>query len=215
MMMQFDKNSTFKPKRNFAKGSKMFELHKQAKGTLGTVDLRRAVALPPGEDLNDWLAVNTVDFFNQVNVLYGSIAAFCTPKSCAVMNAGPTVEYWWADEKTKKTIRLSAPEYIDRLMGWIQHFLDDPAVFPTAMDTPFPKNFLTVTRNIFKRLFRVYAHVYYTHFQKILSLNLETQLNTCFKHYYYFIKEFKLVESKELLPLANLIENLTGDKIGA
>ena len=28
---------------------------------------RLAVMLPEGEDLNEWLAVNTVDFFNQVS----------------------------------------------------------------------------------------------------------------------------------------------------
>ncbi|PWA76849.1 MOB kinase activator-like 1A [Artemisia annua] len=26
--------------------------------------------LPPGKDLNEWLAINAVDFFNQVNLLY-------------------------------------------------------------------------------------------------------------------------------------------------
>ena len=31
-----------------------------------------------GEDENEWLAVNTVDFFNEINLLYGVIAEFCT-----------------------------------------------------------------------------------------------------------------------------------------
>jgi MOB kinase activator 1 len=30
--------------------------------------------LPPGEELNEWLAANTVDFYNAVNVLYGALA---------------------------------------------------------------------------------------------------------------------------------------------
>ena len=29
-------------------------------------NLRLAVMLPEGEDINEWVAVNTVDFFNQV-----------------------------------------------------------------------------------------------------------------------------------------------------
>ena len=33
---------------------------------------------------------------------------------------------------------------------------------------------------IFKRLFRVYAHIYHSHFQKIVSLGAEAHLNTCF-----------------------------------
>jgi Mob1/phocein family len=37
----------------------MDELHKQAKATLGIAqNLRSAVKLPPGEDLNEWLAVH-------------------------------------------------------------------------------------------------------------------------------------------------------------
>ena len=46
---------------------------------------------------------------------------------------------------------------------------------------PFPKNFQTTVKLIFKRLFRVYAHMYYSHFQKVVSLNEEAHLNTSFK----------------------------------
>ena len=38
-----------------------------------------------------------------------------------------------------------------------------------------------------------------------MSLGLEYHLNTCFKHFIYFIDEFRLVEEKELAPLAELI----------
>ena len=48
--------------------------------------------LPEGEDLNEWIAVNTVDFFNQINMLYGTITEFCTEQSCPVMSAGPKYE---------------------------------------------------------------------------------------------------------------------------
>lgn len=30
-----------------------------------------------------------VDFFNQVNVLYGTLTEFCTPSTCPTMSAGP------------------------------------------------------------------------------------------------------------------------------
>lgn len=38
------------------------------------------------------------------------------------------------------------------------------------LDTPFPKNFQSVVKNIFKRLFRVFVHVYIHHFEKIVNL---------------------------------------------
>ena len=34
---------------------------------------------------------------------------------------------------------------------------------------PFPRNFMTVAKTILKRLFRVYAHVYYMHFEQVCS----------------------------------------------
>jgi hypothetical protein len=70
------------------------------------------VKLPEGEDENEWLAVNStpnntkpspartiltcvpvVDFYNQINLLYGAITEFCSPQSCPEMKA--TDEYVW------------------------------------------------------------------------------------------------------------------------
>ena len=40
-------------------------------------------------------------------------------------------EYLWADgTEVKKPIKLSAPEYVDYLMTWVQKQLDDETVFP-------------------------------------------------------------------------------------
>lgn len=60
-------------------------------------------------------------------------------------------------------------------------------------------------KTIFKRLFRVYAHIYHQHFQQIVSLGAEAHLNTCFKHFIFFVLEFKLVGKKELKPMEQLI----------
>ena len=83
-------------------------------------NLRLAVKLPEGEDVDEWIAVNTVDFFNQINMLYGTITEFCTEDGCPIMSAGPKYEYHWADGQTvKKPIKCSAPKYIDYLMTWV------------------------------------------------------------------------------------------------
>jgi len=58
-------------------------------------------------------------------------------------------------------------------------------------------------------MFRIYAHVYYHHFHKIVQLGEEAHLNTNFKHFYYFISEFGLVDNDELAPLKDLIQRLT------
>ncbi|RVW44099.1 MOB kinase activator-like 1A [Vitis vinifera] len=185
------------------------QLQKHIDATLGSGNLREAVRLPPGEDPNEWLAVNTVDFFNQVNILYGTLTEFCTASICPTMSAGPKYEYRWADGVTiKKPIEVSAPKYVEYLMDWIETQLDDESIFPQKLGAPFPNNFQDVVKTIFKRLFRVYAHIYHSHFQKIVSLKEEAHLNTCFKHFVLFTWEFRLIDKGELAPLYDLIESI-------
>lgn len=108
----------------------------------------------------------------------------------------------------KKAIKLDAPHYVDSLMQWVQQHLDAEDIFPSKIGIPFPKTFQTSVKNIFKRLFRVYAHIYHSHFAKIVSLGEEAHLNTSFKHFIYFVQEFQLVDKKELAPLQELITQL-------
>ncbi|XP_018047402.1 PREDICTED: MOB kinase activator 1B isoform X1 [Atta colombica] len=223
-------SKTFKPKKNIPEGTHQYDLMKHAAATLGSGNLRLAVMLPEGEDLNEWVAVNSklniislyqsdlniclfllaVDFFNQINMLYGTITEFCTEESCPIMSAGPKYEYHWADGHTvKKPIKCSAPKYIDYLMTWVQDQLDDETLFPSKIGVPFPKNFLSIAKTILKRLFRVYAHIYHQHFSEVVQLGEEAHLNTSFKHFIFFVQEFNLIERRELAPLQELIEKLT------
>ena len=66
--------------------------------------------------------------------------------------------------------------------------IDDPSVFPAQFGMPFPPNFMEVVRTMYKRLFRVYAHMYHSHFKQICALGEEAHLNTCFKHFIFFVK---------------------------
>lgn len=129
----FNKDKTFRPKRKFEPGTQRFELHKRAQASLNAgLDLRLAVQLPLGEDLNDWVAVHVVDFFNRVNLIYGTISDGCTEQSCPVMSGGPKYEYRWQDEQRfRKPTALSAPRYMDLLMDWIEVQINNEDIFPT------------------------------------------------------------------------------------
>ncbi len=75
-----------------------------------------------------------MDFFNEISLLYGTITEFCTPSTCPVMSAGPQYEYLWADGvKVKKPIKVSAPEYVDLLMSWVETQLNDEHIFPLQL----------------------------------------------------------------------------------
>jgi MOB kinase activator 1 len=180
-------------------------IHATMKATLGGGELRHTVKLPPGEDLNEWIAVNTVHFYNAANMIYGTCVEFCTEQSCPTMSAGRN-EYLWKDGvKYKKPTRVPAPVYIDELLAWVNAQISDPTLFPTD-EGKFPPKFMMCIRNIYKRLFRLYAHIYWSHFDKIRSIGANAHLNTCFKHFAYFILEFNLVDKKGMAPLEKFIE---------
>ncbi|QRW05067.1 Mob1/phocein family [Ceratobasidium sp. AG-Ba] len=227
------KTRTFKPRKDVPEGTKQYQLRKYAEATLGSGNLRLAVILPEGEDLNEWLAVHTVDFFNHLNMLYGTVTEFCTPQQCPIMSAGPRYEYLWEDGVTyKRPTKLSAPEYVDALMNWVQGLLDDEKVFPNKIGVPFPRNFQSTVKTIVRRLFRVYAHLYSHHFEQIAALGIEAHLNTSYRHFSYssmrFVAwnrlhifaltvmplQFDLVDKKELVPLDELNEAILAEDKG-
>eukprot|EP00128_Syssomonas_multiformis_P014789 Colp12_sorted_trinity150504_noHs@9189 len=211
MKKLFQEPKTFKPKKSYIRGIKSDKLKVHTMATLGLGDVKDAIKLPEGTEMNEWLAMNVVDFYNQINVLYGSMQEHCTTETCPVMSAGSKYEYLWADGvDVKKPVKLPAPEYISNLMNWVQKLLDDESLFPTDENVAFPDNFQDVIKNIFKRLFRVYAHIYHSHLELIKKLGEEKHLNSCFKHFIFFVQEFELISEKEMAPLATPIGELSG-----
>lgn len=206
----WDRNRTVKPVKQPA-NEKQKQLTKTIKATmkatLGGGELRKTVQLPDGEDKNEWIAVNTVHFYNAANMIYGTCAEFCTEESCAVMSAGQKYEYLWKDDvKYKKATRVSAPVYIDNLLTWVNEQIANPNLFPVDENAKFPRDFIAKVKVIYKRIFRLYAHIYYSHFEKIRAIGANAHLNTCFKHFIYFVQEFDLVDEAEMQPLKKLID---------
>ncbi|KAH0554759.1 MOB kinase activator-like 3 [Cotesia glomerata] len=209
----FQKGKTFRPKKKFTHGTLRYSLYKQAQASLSSgINLRTAVKLPPGEALNDWIAVHVVDFFNRINLIYGTVSEYCDATSCPTMSGGARFEYLWADgDKYKKPTALPAPQYVSLLMDWIEAQINNESVFPITTDVPFPKTFTSLCKKILTRLFRVFVHVYIHHFDRIVSIGAEAHVNTCYKHFYYFVTEFDLINTKELEPLSEMTSKVCKD----
>ncbi|XP_054835605.1 MOB kinase activator 3C [Eublepharis macularius] len=206
----FNKDKTFRPRKKFEPGTQRFELFKKAQASLKSgLDLKTVVQLPPGENINDWIAVHVVDFFNRINLIYGTMSEVCTEKSCPIMSGGLKYEYRWQDDQRfKRPTKLPAPQYMSMLMDWIETLINNEDIFPTRIGVPFPKNFQQVCTKILTRLFRVFVHVYIHHFDSIISMGAEAHVNTCYKHFYYFISEFSLIDQRELEPLKEMTEKI-------
>ena len=67
---QGGKNNNLMPhNKKISKDNRGYGLKQIAKMTLGSGNIDLAVELPKGEDLNEWLAVNTIEFYNDINLL--------------------------------------------------------------------------------------------------------------------------------------------------
>jgi len=108
------------------------------------------------------------------------------------------------DEKGKKS-RLSAPQYIDYIMTYVQKSINDEATFPTKHGNDFPTGFVEKVTKIHRLLFHVLAHIYHSHFKEIVLLQLHAHLNAVFVHYVEFNLRFNIVDDKELEVLHDLI----------
>eukprot|EP01038_Epipyxis_sp_PR26KG_P015088 gene15088-20301_t len=203
------KKSTFKPVKAHAPGSKRELFSNITMKTLGCGDLISAVKLPDGEDLNEWLASNAVDFYNELSLIWGII---CDVGSNEPNQPGcgfpPGFEYRWAENRTRSPIICSGPEYVDFVMSWVEGEINNEKLFPTSSATPFPKNFLNCIKVIFTRLFRIFAIVYSHHFSKLEEMGAVSHLNTSFKHFMFFVWEYDLIQPNELDALRDIIAEL-------
>ncbi|KAI8065104.1 Mob1/phocein [Gongronella butleri] len=175
-------------------------------------NFKTVVELPKYVDVNEWMAFNTFEFFHYLNIFYSSLTDFCTSYSCPNMTAGPGVEYTWSDSHSKK-IKLPAPQYIDYMSASIENLLNDENVFPTKGGCDFASDFAPIVRRIFSQLFRLFAHIYHHHYDKILCLNEEPHFNSLFAHFISFAREFDLLDKKEMAPLQPLIDIMIKNEI--
>ena len=172
--------------------------------------LTQLVKLPPNVTVEEWIYSNLVDFVQEITLLYDSISDECTSATCPEMTAGPHYTYLWTDAHGSNPVNMSANEYVNTLFQYISDLFKRPP-FIDCKNGVFPEEFIPTVKNIFKRLFRVYSHVYHHHLNEFIRTGAEVHLNTSFKHFVLFEREFGLVSRKEELPLRKLIKRLIRD----
>lgn len=144
--------------------------------------------------------------------------------------------FTWLNRQ-REPVELPAYEYMTLMQRWISGKIDDESIFPTdpqavsfahnasISTTPlsqlsnpgeaewlgkrsgFPDKFIEVCQMIFRQMFRVYAHLYWSHFtEPFYHLNLEKQLNSCFSHFILTATALELLQPAELEPMQPLID---------
>ncbi|KAF8645224.1 hypothetical protein AX16_008051 [Volvariella volvacea WC 439] len=160
-------------------------------------NFKTIVMLPKYVDIMEWVAVNIFDFYTNLNEFYGVITECCTQSTCPTMSAGPTLNYAWTTQGGKQAF-LSAPTYIDSVMSSIQTLVEDENVFPTKTSQAFSPTFPSTVKHIYRQLLRVFAHIYYAHYNQILHLRSEPHFNSLFAHFLAFGREYELLEVKDI-----------------
>ena len=169
------------------------------KGSFKTI-----VKLPKYVDLKEWVALNVFEFYTNLSQFYSVIQEYVTPEQYPTMNAGPGVDYLWLDANNKNII-LPANQYIDLALSWINNKITDRSLFPTSNGIQFAANFPRDVQRIMIQMFRIIAHIYYHHFDKIVHLSLEAHWNSFFAHFISFINEYRIIDEREIMPLRKLI----------
>jgi len=170
-------------------------------------ELNYITEIPEGLESREWLALHTIGFFEHINLIYGTISEFCTSTSCPDMLGPGPRSYLWMDDRGKKS-KVSAPQYVDFVMTFIQKTVNDETMFPTKHGNEFPANFQDIIKKVHRLLFHVIAHIYHSHFREVVLLGLHAHLNSLFIHVIEFNIQHNTIENKETEVLQDLIHAL-------
>merc|ERR1711936_743630 len=86
----------------FERGGSRTSMYKHTEAT-PDFNMKNLVKLPPGEDLDDFIATHVVDFYNRAKLVYSTVVDTndkyktknCSELHCPVMSGGPKYEYLW------------------------------------------------------------------------------------------------------------------------
>lgn len=205
----------------------MSQKQKKIKDLMIINDLATIIECPSNTDINEWIAIHIVQFYNELSLLCGIIRyknIICNEKCCPTMTAGLDYEYFWHSKEFIQPIAVSAPKYIDFLLEWIEEIINDRKIFPRINDNDndkkengdngdneeykFGSDFKSKMSKICRRIVRVFGHIYFKHYGEIKELKMDIYLNTSFQYFIYFIKQFKLIKDKELYPMRKIVRTM-------
>jgi len=130
------------------------------------------------------------NLFERIRLIYTLVEDVCTEEKCPIMSAGSQFEFLWQDnEKYKRPEALPAPQYISCLFSWAEKQLNKESVS------------LHDIHNTFRRLLRVYAHIYHHHLASFEEMGEMALLRSSLAAFLQFVSHHSLLDPKDLLPL--------------
>eukprot|EP00511_Aplanochytrium_stocchinoi_P003670 CAMPEP_0204839248 /NCGR_PEP_ID=MMETSP1346-20131115/33495_1 /ASSEMBLY_ACC=CAM_ASM_000771 /TAXON_ID=215587 /ORGANISM="Aplanochytrium stocchinoi, Strain GSBS06" /LENGTH=267 /DNA_ID=CAMNT_0051975827 /DNA_START=377 /DNA_END=1180 /DNA_ORIENTATION=- len=166
----------------------------------------------------EWLAVNTIDFFNEISLIYGMLeeahVSISKKSSYQEMveerqkegksplppfyNGFPQgYEYRIKEAETNSKDDQNGHWYCNITIAWIEDIIDNPDIFPEDEDQVFPDEFeVKYVPEVFKRCFRIFAIIYNVLWPIVVEYDADKHINSAFKHFYFFMKRYDLLKKK-------------------
>lgn len=137
-------------------------------------DIKNSVQLPPNTELADWLALNAIDFYNQINLIFSVLGDKCSAE------------------------RGQGHKFVKDNMDWIRSRFEDQTLFPMDDGVPFAADFKESVEVIARRMLQMFAHFFDAHIEFIDEIGIGNHAQTMFEHFYYFVSTFNLVDKADL-----------------
>lgn len=180
------------------------------------------VCLPEKENVEVWVAVHAIYFYNEASMFWSVMAADPFLETFKPGEGFPDgIEYRINDMDTSCDSPVPAPIYINKILTWIMNQMQDKSKFPDTDDKECAlravrtEKFTILCSQIFKRLFRVYAIIYFTFYKRFKDFEMAPHLNCSFKHFIRFCTEFGLLPEKEMYPIESIVKPIIKQHIAA
>jgi len=148
---------------------------------------------PSGLNFDLWVLIQVICFVKVFQVFYYlAIAEDCTSESCATLSAGHQYEYRWRDVETGDVVNIGATSYMHFLFEWTESISETQNL---------SNNVQSLSADVARRLFRVYAHIFHEHYNHICSLGLSSEFDARLIHLSHFLLKHRMITGKELLPM--------------
>mmetsp|Transcript_6249 Transcript_6249/g.11550 ORF Transcript_6249/g.11550 Transcript_6249/m.11550 type:complete len:275 (-) Transcript_6249:77-901(-) len=183
----------------------IYRLHLECDKSLsGGQKVRLNVRCPIGIPENEWIAAETVKIHQEVLWIAAVLEDICSASTCPRMTAGERVSYaWHVPGSPEAPEKCCALDYVHKCLDWAFMKLREESFIPRDGGA-FPETYREDMRQLHKRFFRIYAHTYLHHFKLFMEHEAEAHLAACYKHWYFFVRHFGLMDEDDLKPLQHL-----------
>lgn len=155
-------------------------------------DIDEILKLPEGQDLGAWKIEHLRLFCMQLNGLASRLQECCQPETCNQMTA--TEQWIFLCAAHKQPFECPAIDYTRHTLDGAASLLNSNKYFPSRVT--IKESSVAKLGSVCRRVYRIFSHAYYHHFQVFDEFERET--NLC-KRFSKFVTIYELMSKDSLI----------------